>query len=112
MIKNQVTRYYMNPFSICCIVHIYYTNNSYIIDSHKIIAPCCKAGIAGLSNWFCPSVCVSFISNSIIIVTTHGSSNGYTTLIFPIKKQDSVDVQCGLVLYRYLGNCYQKLLFQ
>ena len=50
--------------------------------------------------------------NSDIIVTTHGSSNGYTIFTLLITKQDSVDVQCGLVLYSYLGNCYQMLLFQ
>ena len=36
--------------------------------------------------------------NSSIIVTTDGGTNGHTTLTFLITKQDSVDVQCGLVL--------------
>ena len=34
--------------------------------------------------------------NSSIIVTSHGGSNGYTTLILPITKQDTLDVECGL----------------
>ena len=45
--------------------------------------------------------------NSSIIVTTHGSSNGYTTLTFPITKQDSVDIQCGLCNG---AKCYQSPL--
>ena len=34
--------------------------------------------------------------NSSIIVTPHGGSNGYTILILPVTKQDTLDVQCGL----------------
>ena len=34
--------------------------------------------------------------NSSIIVTTHGGINGYTMVTFPVTKEDSVDVQCGL----------------
>ena len=34
--------------------------------------------------------------NSSIIVTTHGGSIGYTILILPVTKQDTLDVQCGL----------------
>ena len=45
--------------------------------------------------------------NSSIIVTTHGSSNGYTTLTLPI--QNSVDVECGLCSF-LVGNCNPTVL--
>ena len=45
--------------------------------------------------------------NSNITVTTHGGSNGYSTLTFLITKQDSVDTQCGLCNG---VKCYQRPL--
>ena len=45
--------------------------------------------------------------NGNITVTTHGGINGYTILTYPITKQDSVDVLCGLCNG---AKCYQSPL--
>ena len=45
--------------------------------------------------------------NSNITVTTHGSGNGYTTLIIQVANKDLTDVQCGLCNG---AKCYQTPL--